>query len=179
MSTNAGSGRWFGFSQDSKRAWRNPWVIGWLALVLIVLLINAAMISLALVTSPGLVTKDYYEKGRDFEANLNSRLAARNALGWHMKLDLPDAPYLQSPEFYRVSVVDRVGQPLENAKVTLNAYRPSDAKADFQQVMQEIGPGLYQTRLAFALKGVWELNVDVERGEDRFEISRRLNVLAN
>lgn len=178
MSTKA-IRRGMGISQDSKRAWRNPWVIGWLALVAVVLVINIGMISLAVVTNPGLVSTDYYEQGQAYEANLNSRQQARNALGWTLHLDYPDAISMQRPEFVRLTIVDRVGQPVENARVTVNAYRPSDAGADFSQAMREIGPGLYQARLAFALKGVWDLRAAVVRGEDSFDISQRLFVKAN
>ena len=51
-------------SQDNPNAWRNPWVLGWLALVAVVLVVNAVMITIAFVTNPGLVTEDYYEKGQ-------------------------------------------------------------------------------------------------------------------
>ena len=171
--------RYLGISQDSKRAWRNPWVLGWLALVLVVLMMNGVMITLAVVSNPGLVTEDYYEKGRDLEANVSSRMQARNALGWTLNLDHPEDIYLQRPELVRLSIVDRVGQPLENARVTVQAYRPADADADFHARMEEIGPGLYQARMTFALKGLWDLKVNVERGEDRYDISQRLFVKAN
>lgn len=171
--------RYLGISQDSKRAWRNPWVLGWVALVLVVLMMNGVMITLAVVSNPGLVTEDYYEQGRDFEANVSSRLQARNALGWTLNLDYPQDIHLQHPEFIRLTVVDRVGQPLENARVTVQAYRPSDAGADFQAGMKEIGPGLYQANMTFGLKGMWDLKVNVERGEDSYDISQRLFVKAN
>ena len=56
MTTNAGT-----ISQSNNRAFRNPWVIAWIALVVIVLAVNIAMITLAVTTNPGLVDKDYYE----------------------------------------------------------------------------------------------------------------------
>src|SRR5512143_379962 len=78
------------FSQANKRAFRNPCVIGWLTLLTVVLAVNITMIVLAFTTGPGLVEKDYYEKGRDLEKNIHKQIAARNALGWTSNLDVPD-----------------------------------------------------------------------------------------
>ncbi|MCW8957281.1 MAG: FixH family protein, partial [Gammaproteobacteria bacterium] len=85
-------------SQDNPHAWRNPWVLGWIALVVIVLVVNIAMISLAFITNPGLVTEDYYEKGIDHEENFNKRMAARSALGWSYRTEFPTSPVMNTDE---------------------------------------------------------------------------------
>ena len=59
-----------GISQDNPKALKNPWVIGWLLLVAVVLAVNIGFISLAFITNPGLVDKNYYEKAEDYEENL-------------------------------------------------------------------------------------------------------------
>lgn len=164
-------------SQSNPKAWRNPWVIGWLALVAIVLGVNAVMISLAVVTNPGLVTEDYYEKGRDFERNAVQQMAARNALGWQISLDLPQKPQAGQDADYRFIVTDMSGVPVESLKVRLQGYRPSDANADFYTDMEPKGNGIYQAKLNFPLKGLWELNINVEHGEQSYDmVNRRLHV---
>ena len=164
-------------SQDNPRAWRNPWVIGWVSLVAIVLLVNIVMISLAVVTNPGLVSEDYYERGRDFEKSITKKIAARNALGWNINTDFPINPVINRSEKYRFNVIDSKGVPVTNAAVTLNVYRPSDAKADFNLVMNEIVPGIYAGDISFPLKGQWELTISIKRGEDVYDFTRRASVI--
>jgi len=165
------------FSQSNKRAFRNPWVIGWIALVVIVLAVNIAMITLAFTTNPGLVDKDYYEKGRNFENNVQKQIAARNALGWTGNLDIPDALSRNHASPIRFSVVDEKGLPLGNLKVTLINYRPSDATADFISEMNEYSPGQYQATVTYPLKGLWEVTLHVDRGDQQFDlIKRRIDI---
>ncbi len=165
------------FSQDNKHAWRNPWVIGWLGLVAVVLGVNAVMISLAVITNPGLVTEDYYEKGRTFERNMINQMVARNALEWQVRLDMPKTPLAGQNEHYRFIVTDKRGVPMESLKVRLQGYRPSDANADFFADMEPLGNGIYQAKLNFPLKGLWELNINVQHGEQQYDmVHQRLEV---
>jgi len=165
-------------SQSNRRALRNPWVLGWLAMVLIVFGINAAMVVLAVVTNPGLVVDDYYERGRDYERNMLSRHAARSALGWQMNLDVPERITLQQPGVFRIVAANAVSQPLSGARVQLFAYRPSDAKADFAIALPEQGIGRYQAEIAFPLKGIWDVIVHIEHAGQTFDLPRRISVKA-
>ncbi len=164
-------------SQDSKSAMRNPWVLGWLGLLITVLGVNVAFIVTAFKTSPGLVEESYYEKGRDVEINFQKKIEARNRLGWDIRLQTPEAIVLGKPAYYTINIVDSVGMPLRDAKVSLQAYRPSDASADVNTEMQSIATGVYQASLNLPLKGIWDLKVKVSRGEDELEMARRVTVV--
>lgn len=165
-------------SQNNKQAMRNPWVLGWLGLLITVLLVNVIFIVTAFKTNPGLVEEDYYEKGRYHEENFKQQLQARSRLGWDIKLDLPEEVIAGQGDNFNVHIVDKVGQPLRDASVTLQAYRPSDASADIYAEMERVTNGVYQTKLNLPLKGFWDLRVKVTRGEDELEIARRVNALA-
>jgi len=164
------------YSQSNTEGKRNPWVIGWFAVVAVFLSVNAIFIVLAVVSSPGLVIEDYYEQGRQYEKNAIKRLVAHNRLQWESKLEIPEAVTLNTPDTYRFSAVDSRGLPVRDADVQVVAYRPSDADADFTTTLQPIAPGLYQASLSFPLPGVWDLNVKVQRGDDRLELVQRLSV---
>ena len=164
-------------SQDNPRAWRNPWVIGWVSLVAIVLLVNIVMITLAVTTNPGLVSEDYYERGRNFEKTVMTKIAARNALGWSVSADFPINPVINNNEKYRFTIVDKNGVPVSDGQVTANIYRPSDVNADFQVAMNEIVPGVYTGDIKFPLKGQWEVTVTLKHGEDVYDFSRRVSVV--
>jgi len=164
-------------SQDSKSAMRNPWVLGWLGLLIAVIGVNVAFIVTAFKTSPGLVDESYYAKGRDVEKNFHQKLEARNRLGWDIRLQTPEEIILGRPANYIINVVDSVGMPLKDAKVMLQAYRPSDASADIRLDMESIGNGIFQTKLHLPLKGIWDLKVKISKGDDELEIARRITVL--
>ncbi|WP_457674511.1 FixH family protein [Thiolapillus sp.] len=167
------------FSQDSKQAFRNPWVLGWIAGILLVLGVNVAFIITAVVTNPGLVEKDYYEKGRDQEQNFIQQQLTRDRLGWQMKLDAVHKPVMGEPVRYTFNIVDTNGVAIDGDQATLHAYRPSDVNADFDVAMQEIAPGVYSAELTFPLKGVWDLTAVLVKGEDSLKVTRRISVQAS
>jgi len=164
------------YSQDNRQAMRNPWVIGWISIIVIFLLVNAGLVFLSLTNSPGLVTEDYYEQGRMYERNAISLMSKRNNLKWDTKLYIPEAITSHTLDTYRFSAADIRGLPVKNADVTLVAYRPSDASADFTAQMQQIAPGLYQTKTSFSLPGIWDINIKVQRDNDTYELSQRITV---
>ncbi len=167
-------------SQSNKQAMRNPWVLGWISLVIIVLLVNVTMISMAVVTNSGLVEENYYEKGRDHELNFLKNQAARHALGWNFKLDVPEDIILGQTHTLRFNIVDRQGVAVDGLDVEVLAYRPSDAEADFNLEMQRFAPGQYQASGRFPLKGVWELKLKVTQAGETYELTeQRISVKAN
>lgn len=157
---------------------RNPWVLGWLGLLITVVLVNIVFIVTAFKTNPGLVEEGYYEKGRDVEKNFQKRLEARNRLGWDINLSTPEEIIAGVESNFSVSIVDSVGLPLRNADVTLLAYRPSDASADILTEMEFVANGVYQTRLKLPLKGIWDVRISVKQGDEQLDIARRINAKA-
>lgn len=166
-------------SQDNPRALKNPWVLGWLALLIVVLAVNIGFISLAFLTNPGLVDKNYYENSQDYEKNLVKYREARSALGWTYQANFPVNPLINSRELYRLSVVDKAGLPLTAAEVTINAYRPSDASADFSTTLTEVGAGIYEGYIEYSLKGIWDITVNISRESDVYDFTRRASIVTS
>ncbi|VAW70921.1 hypothetical protein MNBD_GAMMA09-3916 [hydrothermal vent metagenome] len=165
-------------SQGNPRAIKNPWVLAWLALVVIVFAVNIGFISLAFITNPGLVDENYYENAQDYEENLVKYRNARTALGWSYQAAFPNNPVVRNKERYRLSVVDKAGLPLTAANISFNAYRPSDASADFKQPFSEVDAGIYEIEISYPLKGIWEITVNIEHEDKQFKFSRRASILA-
>ena len=94
----------------SNSPWRNPWVLGWIGLIVVVLGVNLTMVYLAVSTNPGLVSEDFYNRGQHYEQTLVSRLAKDP--GWTMRTDFPDDLRPGEPATIRVVLVDKVGQPV-------------------------------------------------------------------
>jgi len=166
------------FSQDSKQAFRNPWVLGWIAGILLVLGVNIAFIVTAMITDPGLVDKDYYERGRDQEQHFIQQQETRTRLGWQMKLESISPPVAGQPVRYTFNIVDTSGIAIDGDRAVLHAYRPSDVNADFSTPMQEIAPGVYSAELTFPLKGIWDMTAVLVKGDDSLKTSRRISVEA-
>lgn len=148
-----------------------------IGLIIVVLVVNIGFISLAYITNPGLVDKDYYEKGQDYEENMAKYRAARSALGWNYQTVFPKNPVLNKRELYRLAVVDKVGEPLTAANISVSAYRPSDASADFKVELSEIAAGIYEGYMTYPLKGIWEITVDIKREQDRYDFTRRASIV--
>ncbi len=164
-------------SQENPKALKNPWVIGWLFLVGVVLAVNIGFISLAFITNPGLVDKDYYEKAEDYEENLVKYRTARAALGWTYQAAFPKNPVINTKNVYRLSMVDKAGLPLTAASVKLIAYRPSDASADFEVELLETRAGIYEGYVSYPLKGIWEITAAIVRGDDKYDFTRRASIV--
>lgn len=158
----------------SNRALRNPWVLGWIGLVVAVLAVNATFVYLAIKTNPGLVNANYYERGQDYERTMVTRMASDP--GWLLRADIP-RPVTAGIEIpIRLFVVDKAGQPVDVEGATFYAYRPSDVTRDFSAPMVREGEGRYVVMTAFPLIGVWDILLAVTEGEDEYSVGERINV---
>lgn len=155
-------------------AWRSPWVIAWVAMVVIVLAVNVTMVWLAISTNPGLVRADYYDRGQDLERTIASRIA--QTPGWTMSIDTPAEVRTGVPTTVRFFIVDQAGQPVRPEQVAYFAYRPSDATRDFTLPMQEEAPGRYAASVVFPLAGVWDTLVRARRGDAEHGLDQRISV---
>jgi len=165
-------------SQSNKEGLRNPWFLGLLGMVGVFFLVNFAFIVFAVISNPGLVDDNYYENGRNYEKHFISQRAQRQQLGWQTRLELPSTTIAGIPGMFRFSAADSLGLPLEQANVVLSAYRPSNAKDDFKQKLETVGPGIYQGKIRFPLPGVWDVHLIADYHGKRYSKQRRIQVNA-
>jgi nitrogen fixation protein FixH len=162
-------------TRDWSNVWKNPFVIGWLVILTIVLAVNFFMVSMAVVTNPGLVVDDFYEKGKNMDAVLANRKRMEQ-LGWQLKVDMPLLSEAKA-ETVKLSVLDKQGQPMAVDSAVLYFYRPSDKKLDGEVILQSTGlRGEYQAHFALPLKGKWDLMIEVHKGDDHYNIGRSIMV---
>jgi nitrogen fixation protein FixH len=159
---------------DKNSPWRNPWVIGWISMVVIFITMNMIMIYMATNNNPGLVVDDFYKRGQDYEKNMLKR-QARDP-GWQMRIQLPKKIEFDEPVICRFRVADKAGQPVQPDSVTFYAYRPSDKAADFSSQMRMVEPGLYEAEVRFPLLGAWDTLVSAKQGDDEFYAPKRIGV---
>ncbi len=158
---------------EKNSALKSPWVLGWLAMVAVIITANLVMMTFAYKTSPGLVVEDYYEKGKNYNKSLE-KLAAQEALGWDADLSLPDKSVAGEKTSYVLAVADNKGAFVEADTVEIFAYRPSDVKEDFSLSMNKISEGKYAAHITFPLPGVWDIVVNIISGSDQLEVTERV-----
>ncbi len=158
---------------NKQSAWRSPWVIGWAGMLVVFVTANVVMLYLAGDSTHRLVVKDYYDRGQDYEKNMLKRLAKDP--GWVMEIESPQFVNVDKPTSFAFRVNDKEGKPVVPDSVTFFVYRPSDARHDFSVPMVLMEPGLYQTEAMFPLKGVWDILVSVQSGEDEFNTHHRIS----
>jgi len=157
-------------SQNNKRGLRNPWLLGMMALIAVVLGVNGTFIWLAVKTRPALVDREYSTRDRKSDSAALNDLQAHRTLAWQTTIKQPKTIALNFPLAYEISVADRAGVPVSGA-MEVEAYRASDASRDFTTAFKETSPGNYQGYISFPLKGYWELRIRIKRGEDVFMVN--------
>ncbi len=156
-------------------AWKSPWVIAWIVMVLAVLAMNLFMVFLAIQSNPGLVNEDFYEQGQRYARTLVSKMARDPS--WNLYADIPEDLRAGRPATIRFFLTDRAGQPVQpDGAVRFFAYRPSDAREDFSRPMIQEGRGRYRVELVFPRFGIWDTLVSVHHGEDEYNLGRRVQV---
>jgi len=158
---------------NKQSAWRNPWIITWILILVTFILVSVIRIFLAVQTNPGLVDKNYYETGQSYEKERLSRMARDP--GWKMRIEAPKFVDIAVPTVFGFEVKDKQGTPVTPDSVTFYVYRPSDEKADFSMPMEKIGAGRYRTEASFPLLGVWDILVSVKNGEDEYNVPYRFS----
>jgi len=160
---------------EKNAPFKSPWVLGWIAMVVIVLVANITMIVMARKSSTGLVVKDYYEKGKNYDKILEKR-ARQEALGWKTSIVTPDHIVLNKSAAYQFIATDSGGEPIRADKAQLFAFRPFDSKSDFSVDLKWDGSAGYVGDIAFPLPGNWDIIVSVGHGSDQYDTTKRLFV---
>ncbi len=157
-------------SQSNKSGLRNPWLLGMLVLIAVVLAVNATFIWFSLKEDrSALVERDYKTKDRKSNEEVLSELREKHALSWQTEINKPKTIVTGMPTAYEIAVKDREGKPVSGT-VAVEAYRASDASKDFTTEFKEVAPGRYQGLINFPLKGYWELHIRIRRGDDAFGV---------
>jgi nitrogen fixation protein FixH len=126
------------------------------------------------VTAPGLVVAGHYDRGENYGATLAARARA-GELGWRATPDF-GALRAGTPGEALLTLHDGAGNELVAERVTLHAYRPADARADFHTDLTPRAVGRYGAALTFPAPGAWDLVIEVQRGGERAEFAQRVHL---
>jgi len=146
-----------------------PWAIA--GALLVVVIVNAAMAYIAVVSSTGLVTEHPYDQGNDYNRILDAG-AAQDALGWHGTIDF--AATGPSHGRLAVRVTDRAGQPLRGLAVVAKIVRPVEPLPEIALALPEVSAGHYAAAAVLQKPGQWEVRIVARRDPDLFEFAERI-----
>ena len=162
-------------SQKNPQALKNPWVLGLLAFLVTFLSANAVFIYLAFTSPPSLVVEDFYERGEAYEET-QKRIEKEKSLGWTGLILAPSKTRVNQVQKYEVLLQGKNSVGLDLDSVTIHAYRPSDANADFSVEMNKKQTGVYIADISFELPGIWDLIVEAKLGEQEFLTTKRITI---
>lgn len=154
---------------------KNPWLRGILAGVAIVVTINVIFVLYAISSPPQLVTKDYYEKGKNYFHEEIKR-EKQTASAWRLQLLVPSLLAVNQRQTLRLYVMDHQGNPLKTGQAVLYVYRPDKADADFRQELKLVDNGTFAADVAFPLPGKWDLIAQIKSGDQKYDVAQRIKV---
>jgi len=133
----------------------------------VIFLANGTLIYLAASSDDGMVDSNYYSKGLNYQSTLNERLRQK-AMDWTV-----DFKRDKSGE-YRLKVIDRESKPIEEAKVNLIFFRPTQSGYDQNLSLKEEKPGFYSGKIELPLKGIWDVNIEIKKENKKWKKKQRI-----
>ena len=86
------------------------------------------------------------------------------ALSAHIRFALTGTPRSLDVIPVTVRVTDAQGQPLSNARVSVDLSMPSMPMPDNKTFLRETGPGTYMGTVRFTMSGAWTATVTATKG---------------
>jgi nitrogen fixation protein FixH len=130
---------------------------------------NMVMTTLAIRTMPGLDVESPYIAGLKYNAEIE---AAREqaARAWQVVSHVERDP--EGRAVVTVEARDRDGAPLTGLAMSVRLARPADKRADRIVALTEGGGGGYRGEAVAVVAGVWDVEIEADRGAKRMFRSR-------
>lgn len=159
--------------KSRQRGWWIPYTF--VAGFLVVLSANMVMLYFATSTFSGLSTQHAYVEGLAYNEKV-AQEEAQEALGWTWSADLVDVESDGEGRraVLRLSGQDSDGRPLDGAAITADIKRPAEQGFDQTVTFVPVGAGTYEVALVLPKPGQWQVLFTARRGEDTFQMRRRL-----
>ncbi len=131
----------------------------------------AATVWVALAVREETVVAHPYEDGLRQDAERHARAALGLAVSIGASIEAGVAPL----EF---ALRDRDGNPVDDAAVAVELSRPATSRGERSAAARSLGAGRWSAAVAFPEPGPWDVRFDVQRGNDRVRLERRVGVRA-
>jgi hypothetical protein len=121
---------------------------------------------------PGAVPSD---RNKLYEPHLQ-RIEQQRQLGWKLTVAGLDRLHKGQAEQVSLTLLDKAGMPLENAKITLDLWRMANSADDQRLQLVEQGKGQYGLPLNLKDAGKWIAEIYIERGQDTYRMQQPITV---
>lgn len=129
-------------------------------------LANLIMFYFAAKSYDGLVEKNYYLKGLNYQQELDKQ-NKQKLLGWNVIFD-------GSNNKYTLNLTDKDNKPIEKANVKVNFFRPSKEGYDKNAIMKESEVGKYVASTDLELKGRWYANIEITKDGHVWKMKKKI-----
>lgn len=136
--------------------------------LLIALLVGSAGANLAMVAlanaDPGFSTpRNYYDKAVHWD-EVREQAVRNQELGWRVAV----ASRVQQDLTLTVQVYQSGGAPLAGAHIEVEAYPIARGNRVVESVAREVSGGIYELRLPSLQRGLWDVTVTIQQGDQTF-----------
>ena len=119
---------------------------------------------------PGVMYNNYHKKEQKYNQYLRQLEKIVNR-GWKIRKGwLSSTPVAGEVAVFQFVIEDRSGNNLPGALVDGRFMRASDSKDDMRFTMDEVKPGIYQTRIVLTHAGLWHVNINFSIDDENFEV---------
>jgi nitrogen fixation protein FixH len=118
---------------------------------------------------PGVVDNDMQKKEALYNTYLQ-QVQRQNERGWVVRKGWLGGARAGQTAKFQVMVNDRDGYAIASAQVVGKFLRAADTRQDQSFTLVETAPGVYLGDVILPLPGVWDLVLEVRRGEDQHEV---------
>jgi nitrogen fixation protein FixH len=130
---------------------------------------NVTMMTLAISTMPGTEVESPYLAGIKYNAEI-SAARAQEARGWRLTSHVDRGG--DGSAVVTIDARDRDGAPLPRLALSVRLARPTDKRADRVLTLGERAAGRYAGETSDVAAGIWDLEVEADRGGERLFRSR-------
>ncbi len=161
---------------------RLPPHIAWPLFVIALLSMSVATVTITVMAARSdggaQVVEDYYQKAVNWDETAALQ-AASKALGWQVDVTVSSASGEATERAVEIVVLDRDGQPVEEAQGALRAFRPHRAEVIAERRLTAVPdtPGLYRQTLPIQQAGLWDFEITATKDSLRFQTTIRKEVL--
>ena len=125
-------------------------------------------IYIATSTHTGLVTKNPYTKGINYNETVEA-FELQQKLDWYGDIIFRDTDL-------KFTLMDSHNSPIENAKVTAYFFYPPQDRKDFSVTLDELDRGNYAKIITFPAKGRWLVRINAIYKNENFQKSQYITV---
>lgn len=157
-----------------RRSGRQPgWYIPWIFVAgfAVVISVNGVMLHYALSTWTGVETTDHFLKGIRYNQDLaGARAQAERA--WKVEAGFAQTDPLKG--IVSVTLHDKYGNLLKDAKVKVSFIRPTSEGHDRTVDLPYLGEGRYGMPVELPLHGQWDMRLVVEHATGDYQDEKRI-----